>query len=473
VLDDTSVVSNSRQLTGLAGNATYYWRVRAKNASGNSAWPSSFTFSTAGTKAVASPGVSFPSNPAASTDYRLVSFPGTSSLSVGQVLSGAQNTDWRIFRDNGSAEPNNLSELSSSSSLSPGEGYWLVTKGMFNFSNTLTMPQLGTDGTYTMAVRNGWNIIGNPFDVAVTWNVVKADNASTATLWSYAGSGGYQSSATLEPFKGYYFSSSSTTLKIRYPFPTMIVEPAPSPVIDWRLQIALETEGNIDAENYIGVAPMAKGSLDDLDQRKPPRFLDQASLSLSLSAPNGEEESLSSDFRPGVSEGQLWKFLVSNPKRSNGRVRIIGIDGVPPGYEVVLVDAQNTTPIDLRARNEVPVCNSAVKQIFHLIIGKRDFVQAQEAQLVPKEFELSQNYPNPFNPSTTITYKVPREASVRLEIVSLLGQHLSTLAQGIHLPGTYSVTWSSVEQHSSSGVYFARLMVEGRVVKTQKMTLLK
>jgi fibronectin type 3 domain-containing protein len=473
VLDDSSVVSNSRQLTGLAGNATYYWRVRAKNANGNSAWPSSFTFSTAGAKAVASLGVSFPSNPTASTDYRLVSFPGTSSLTVGQVLSGAQNTDWRIFRDNGSAEPNNLTELSSSSTLSPGEGYWLVTKGRFNFSNTLTMPPLGTDGTYTMTVRNGWNIVGNPFDVAVTWSVVKSDNSSTATLWTYAGSGGYQASTTLEPFKGYYFSSTSTVLKIRYPFPSMNVALPPTPAVDWKLQIALETEGNTDAENYVGTAQMAKESLDELDQRKPPRFLDQAFLSFSLPGPNGEEQHLSSDFRPSAGEGQVWTFSVTNPKRAIGKIRMIGIESVPPGFDVVLIDEQNTIPIDFRVTSEVPLRNSTERQTFNLIVGKKDFVQAKEAQLVPKEFELSQNYPNPFNPSTTITYKVPREATVRLEIVSLLGQHLSTLAQGMHMPGTYSVTWRSFEQHSSSGTYFARLLVDGKVVKTQKMMLLK
>ena len=472
-LEDTSISMNSRLISNLAQNATYYWRVRGKNVAGYGGWSPSFSFSTAATKPVASPGVSFPSNPTASTDYRLVSFPGTSSLNVGQVLSGAQNADWRIFRDNGTTEPNNLTELSSSSSLSPGEGYWLVTKGTFNFSSTLTMPQLGSDGAYTMNVRNGWNIVGNPFDVPVTWSVVKSDNASTANLWTYTGTGGYQASSTLEPFKGYYFSSNSTTLKIRYPFPSSSVVLAPRPVIDWKLQIALETEGNNDSENYVGVAPTAKESLDDLDQPKPPRFLDQASLSLSLSAPNGQQQSMSSDFRPSAGEGQVWNFSISNPKRAKGKIRIIGIESVPPGYDVVLIDAQNTVPIDVRGQSEVSFRNSTERQTFNLIVGEKAFVQAKEARLVPKEFELSQNYPNPFNPSTTITYRIPREATVRLEIVSLLGQQLETLAEGTHTPGTYSVTWSTVDRHASSGVYFARLLVDGKVVKTQKMTFLK
>ncbi len=473
VLEDSTVTSNSRQLSGLAGNTTYYWRVRSKNAGGSSAWTSSFVFATVGTKAVTSPGVSFPSNPTASTDYRLVSFPGTSAFTVGQVLSGAQNTDWRIFRDNGAAEPNNLTEFSSTSSLNPGEGYWLLTKGTFNFSNAVTMPQLSSDGFATISVRNGWNIIGNPFDVPVSWSTVKADNSSSATLWSYTGTGGYQASSTLEPFKGYYFSSSSATLKIRYPFPSMSIAPAPSPAIDWQLQVALETEGTLDAENYVGAAPMAGESLDELDQREPPRFMDQAFLPFSMAAPNGELQYLSSDFRPTTYEGQVWSFSVSNPKSAKGTIRINGIENVPAGFDLVLIDVQNTVPIDLRAKSEVPFHGSGERHAFHLIVGKKDFVQAKEAQLVPKEFELSHNYPNPFNPSTTITYKVPREAIVQLEIVSLLGQQLETLARGTHTPGTYSVTWNPADRTASSGVYFARLLVDGKTVKTQKMTLVK
>jgi ligand-binding sensor domain-containing protein len=473
VLEDTTVTSNSRTLNNLAANTTYYWRVRAKGAGGYGVWSAIFSFSTLVTKSVVSPGVSFPSNPSASTDYRLVSFPGSSNLTVGQVLTGAQNTDWKIFRDNGAAEPNHLAELSSSSAIIPGEGYWLVTKGTYSFSSSPTMPRLGSDGTYTITVRSGWNIIGNPFDVPLLWNTVKTDNSSTATLWTYAGTAGYQSSATLDPFKGFYFNSTGTTLKLRYPFPAMSTAPVPLPAEDWRVQIALETESNLDLENYVGMAPAAREALDDLDQCKPPRFLDQASLSFSIHGANGTEQSLSSDFRPNDGEGQSWNVSVVNPKLSKGMMKILGVERIPAGLDVVLIDPQNTTPIDLRAKNEVPFRTSAARQTFTLLVGTKEFIQNKQAQLIPKEFGLSQNYPNPFNPSTTITYTVPREAAVRLEIISVLGQEVELLAQGTHAPGTYSVTWGAVDRRIASGVYFARLSVEGKVIRTLKMMLLK
>lgn len=46
LLDDSSLTGGSRPIFGLTANAVYYWRVRAKNASGVSAWSQSRSFGT-------------------------------------------------------------------------------------------------------------------------------------------------------------------------------------------------------------------------------------------------------------------------------------------------------------------------------------------------------------------------------------------------------------------------------------------
>ena len=47
---------------------------------------------------------------------------------------------------------------------------------------------------------------------------------------------------------------------------------------------------------------------------------------------------------------------------------------------------------------------------------------------LPDEYWLGECYPNPFNPSTTIRYAVPARSRVTLEIFTILGQLVETLA---------------------------------------------
>jgi hypothetical protein len=87
---------------------------------------------------------------------------------------------------------------------------------------------------------------------------------------------------------------------------------------------------------------------------------------------------------------------------------------------------------------------------------------------VPSSFALLQNYPNPFNPSTTITYELPRTATVSLRIFNTLGQEVASLVNERKEAGYYQATWNAT---MPSGIYFYRLQA-GEYVETKKMVLL-
>lgn len=89
---------------------------------------------------------------------------------------------------------------------------------------------------------------------------------------------------------------------------------------------------------------------------------------------------------------------------------------------------------------------------------------------IPAAFELSQNYPNPFNPSTTITYSLPNNNDVVLEIYNTLGQKVATLINQKQTAGTYNVTFDA--SNLATGVYFYRLQ-SGNFMEVRKMMLLK
>jgi hypothetical protein len=84
--------------------------------------------------------------------------------------------------------------------------------------------------------------------------------------------------------------------------------------------------------------------------------------------------------------------------------------------------------------------------------------------------ELVGNFPNPFNAATVITYYLPGEMDVKLEVYNLAGQRVATLVEGRESPGLKRVSWDAGQ--ISSGVYFAKLS-SGPGSAVRRMLLVK
>ena len=88
----------------------------------------------------------------------------------------------------------------------------------------------------------------------------------------------------------------------------------------------------------------------------------------------------------------------------------------------------------------------------------------------PAAFSLGAAYPNPFNPSTSITMDVSDAGNVNVAVYNLMGQSVSTLAEGFMNAGSYTLTWNASNQ--VSGMYLVRAETAG-FVSTQKLLLIK
>ncbi len=86
------------------------------------------------------------------------------------------------------------------------------------------------------------------------------------------------------------------------------------------------------------------------------------------------------------------------------------------------------------------------------------------------KFGFLRNYPNPFNPSTTISFELPKESFVNLEVFNLLGKHVVTLVQERRSAGRYSVTFNA--SGISSGVYFYKMTADN-FIAIKKLVLIK
>ncbi len=88
-----------------------------------------------------------------------------------------------------------------------------------------------------------------------------------------------------------------------------------------------------------------------------------------------------------------------------------------------------------------------------------------------KGFALYQNYPNPFNPLTTISYSLPKESTVTLNVYDIAGRRVASLIHdGKESAGNHMVLFSTT--NLASGVYFYKLLADD-FTETRKLVLLK
>ena len=94
---------------------------------------------------------------------------------------------------------------------------------------------------------------------------------------------------------------------------------------------------------------------------------------------------------------------------------------------------------------------------------------------IPQVFALHQNYPNPFNPTTSISYDLPANEFVSINVFDLMGREVKTLVNKNQVAGFRSVQWNATNnlgQPVSAGMYIYTIQA-GEFRQTRKMVLLK
>ncbi|MCZ6703631.1 MAG: PQQ-dependent sugar dehydrogenase [Ignavibacteria bacterium] len=81
------------------------------------------------------------------------------------------------------------------------------------------------------------------------------------------------------------------------------------------------------------------------------------------------------------------------------------------------------------------------------------------------------NYPNPFNSVTNIFYRVTFSGFVTLKVYNITGELVETLINEVKQIGNYSVKFDASKL--STSIYFYRLQIDGRLLKTNKMLYIK
>ncbi|MBI3787217.1 MAG: T9SS type A sorting domain-containing protein, partial [Ignavibacteriales bacterium] len=141
----------------------------------------------------------------------------------------------------------------------------------------------------------------------------------------------------------------------------------------------------------------------------------------------------------------------------------------------ITIDAAATTGLrDIMVTNTTPGGGTAtLTGGFNVTSGTPVDVETPDLT-IPKNFVLEDVFPNPFNPSTTIRFGLPERSNVRIEVYSVLGKLIATLAAQEMQHGFHQINWKA--DNVASGTYLVRMTAEsvesGKTFTTSRKAVL-
>jgi hypothetical protein len=95
---------------------------------------------------------------------------------------------------------------------------------------------------------------------------------------------------------------------------------------------------------------------------------------------------------------------------------------------------------------------------------------------LPRELSFARPLPNPTTGEVELLVALPQAAAVHLRVYDVLGREVRTLASGGLPAGYHRLRWDGRDARGAarrSGIYFARLVVDGRPFAVQRVVFVR
>jgi hypothetical protein len=392
-------------------------------------------------------------------NYRIITIPyklSTTSIStiLNEVGGGVvDKTQWRVFTlgaSNAYTEPTTFTQ---------GKGYWInirTSPGNIKIEGS-SSPEYNKSSFYSMALNPGWNMIGNPYPVDISWEETRAGNSGVGKVKIFNGTT-YTDGDVLKSMEGGFVNvtGSAVNLKVRFKGITsggrMMQDEIGSDLAEsnWMVPIRAINNDITNALGGVGMHEQAKSGWDDYDNMNPPRFLDAAELAFDKK--NEDVKKLARDIVP-TQEEYVWDLNVETSdgitwlQWDNERINT-------NGKELMLMDVSRQKIVDMKAEGTYAF-DGKEGNSFKIFFGVN-----LRNKIRPTQITLSKPYPNPMAAETSVAFTLPEKQSfyqTQLEVYNTMGQRIAKLVDGNYEPGFYSATWNPAD--SNAGLYFFRLTV--------------
>ncbi len=292
-----------------------------------------------------------------------------------------------------------------------GKGYFLQdTDTSFSLALTTIGAPAPANTVYNLPLHVGWNLIGDPFAFPINFlnlKVICADGTSQdiltaqsgtnptlgAALWEYQNSI-YQVSYTLDPWRGYWlrvYDNRPASAQGTAPTITLLVDPAAQqnravkPAVDsrqaivngnstgqgWILKLNASTGAVNSAPASIGTMRGALNTYDRFKLEAPPA-VGTTNVALTVNHADWGKQSgrYAVDLRPAIGNGNSWNMIVtSNAANQSVTVTWPAISTIPAREDLVLVDTDTNTTVNLRTRSSYTIQAGSAGVTRHLTVS--------------------------------------------------------------------------------------------------------
>ncbi len=394
------------------------------------------------------------------------------SLVFGDDLQIYDIKKWRIFHFDEDKQEN-VEYQSGLANIEPGKGYWFITRNQKALDTLDTgegsAVKRNRTNPFSVFLTKGWNQIGNPYNFNVSWDDVVAANPGLDSVVLQTYEGQYRYATALPKFRGgFVFVNNDIRIQIpttqrktlnggRTSDEKTIFNEGSLWEINFGLQ-AKETSYNLAG---LGMHTFAQTSKDRYDQIALPRLPQH--LDIRFEHPEYFAKYFAKDMVP-VQDNYTWEFTASSGFDAQN-VTLNWMTKLPEvsGKQWILFDVQQNRAIDLTLQTEYKFWLDK-SNLFRLYYGSPEYIQEH---MKPEFGSLGQIYPNPFHESTTIPFalaKSEQSYQVKVDIYTLTGVKIATLAEGTFGDGLHEVTWNGRAFDGSrvaAGLYVCELQVTG------------
>jgi photosystem II stability/assembly factor-like uncharacterized protein len=427
-LNDSSITSTSRQVSGLEDGVRYYWRVSSINAAGVSPYSEIRSFST------------------------LLNTPGT--LTAQALPSEKIVLNWTDKSNN------NIGYIIERKLVSDSS-YAVIDTSKTDIT-VYTDTTLKSISTYTYRIK-----AYNKIDISLYSNeitiktipsypaspilsdpLISASNPGTLNLnWSISAlADSYRLQVSIDSvFKTFFLNDSTITVTTRQVT---------------GLEDGVRYYWRVSSKNAAGVSP----------------YSEVRSFSTLLNAPGN------------LTAKALWGYKVSLSwsdisKSVSGYIieRALAKDTIYTAIDTVKSNTASYTDSSLTSVNtyvyRVKAYNALGSSAYSNVATVSTITAVENKYSgIPTKYEVLQNYPNPFNPTTIIKYGLPVQSQVKIVVYNILGAVVKELANSVQSAGYHNVNFGG--NIISSGVYFYKIEAKAldgskQFREIKKMMLLK